>query len=251
VLHYVEHGDGVPLVVLHGAGVDHRDVEAGIEALALPAGYRRIYPDLPGMGTSTAEGLAGNDDVVDALCAFLDHVSPDPVLLAGHSYGGYLARGVAGRRPARVRGLALLCPIGEQTTNVPDLQVVREDPDAWDELDRDQHEAFAGYFVVRTPATARRYRDAVAPGAALADEAALGRIFAEWAVDLGSEPSTAPTLLVAGRRDSVVGYVDTVGLLDSYPHATLAVVDNAGHALIHEQPDVVGALLTDWLTRAR
>ena len=32
VIHYVEHGRGTPLVALHGAGVDHREIEAAIEA---------------------------------------------------------------------------------------------------------------------------------------------------------------------------------------------------------------------------
>jgi pimeloyl-ACP methyl ester carboxylesterase len=45
-VHYVEHGDGVPLVALHGAGVDDREIEAAIEAIAPRGGYRRIYPDL-------------------------------------------------------------------------------------------------------------------------------------------------------------------------------------------------------------
>jgi pimeloyl-ACP methyl ester carboxylesterase len=49
-VHYVEHGSGVPLVALHGAGVDHREIEAAIEAIVPSAGYRRIYPDLPGEG---------------------------------------------------------------------------------------------------------------------------------------------------------------------------------------------------------
>ena len=64
LVHYVEHGGGVPLVALHGAGVDHREIEAAIEAVVPRTGYRRIYPDLPGMGRSTTDGLTCNDDVV-------------------------------------------------------------------------------------------------------------------------------------------------------------------------------------------
>lgn len=64
VVHYVEHGGGVPLLALHGAGVDHREIEAAIEAIVSDPGYRRIYPDLPGMGLSTADDLTCNDDVV-------------------------------------------------------------------------------------------------------------------------------------------------------------------------------------------
>ena len=251
LVHYVDHGVGVPLVALHGAGVDHREIEAAIEAIVPDTGYRRIYPDLPGMGLSTTEGLTCNDDVVTLLCDFIDHVGAGPVMLLGHSYGAYLARGVAARRPDAVLGLALLCPVAERSRSVPDHDVVRRDDDAYDELEPAQRAGFEEYFVLRTQATARRYRDRVVPGAALVDEAALGRIFAGWKVDVGSTSFSAPTLVVAGRRDSVVGYADPAELLERYPHATLAVIEDAGHALMHERPELLAALLGDWFDRAR
>lgn len=251
VVHYVEHGGGVPLVALHGAGVDHREIEAATEAVAPSAGYRRIYPDLPGMGRSTAAGLTCNDDVVTLLGDFLDHLDQGPVMLLGHSYGAYLARGVAAQRPDMVLGVALLCPAAERSRDVPDHDVVRQDAEAYDELEPAQRAGFDDYFVVRTPATARRYRDHVVPGTTLVDEAALGRIFTGWTVDVGSSAFSAPTLIAAGRRDSVVGYTDATELLDSYPHASLAVVEEAGHALMHERPGVLAAFFGDWLERAR
>src|SRR5689334_6578531 len=88
--HAVEHGTGIPLVALHGAGVDHREVEAAVEAVVPDTGYRRIYPDLPGMGRSTADGLSCNDDVVALLGDLIDHLAGGPALLLGHSYGAYL-----------------------------------------------------------------------------------------------------------------------------------------------------------------
>lgn len=250
-VHYAEHGDGVPLVALHGAGVDHREIEAAIEAIVSDGGVRRIYPDLPGMGRSRADGLACNDDVVTLLCGFIDQLGAGPVMLLGHSYGAYLARGVAARRPDIVCGLALLCPVNERSRNVPGHTVVRQDADAFDELEPEQRAGFEEYFVVRTGATARRYRDHVVPGVALVDEAALLRIFAGWTVDTGSSAFAGPALVVAGRRDSVVGYADAIELLEHYPHATLAVIDDAGHAVMHERPDLLAALLGDWLHRAR
>jgi pimeloyl-ACP methyl ester carboxylesterase len=57
-------------------------------------------------------------------------------------------------------------------------------------------------------------------------------------------------VLVAGRLDSTVGYAAAVDLLDHYPHASLAVLDGAGHALPHEQPELLRALLAEWLARA-
>jgi pimeloyl-ACP methyl ester carboxylesterase len=150
-----------------------------------------------------------------------------------------------------VLGLALLCPVAERSRNVPGHDVVRQDADAYDELEPTQRAGFEEYFVVRTQATARRYRDHVAPGAALVDEAALGRIVAGWTVDVGTSASLAPSLVVAGRRDSVVGFADAAELLERYPHATLAILEDAGHALLHERPELVTALIGDWLDRAR
>ncbi len=249
LVHYVEHGDGVPLVALHGAGVDHREIEAAIEGAVACGHYRRIYPDLPGMGRSTTEGLTSNDDVVTLLGDFLDHLGAGPVLLLGHSYGAYLARGVAAQRPDRVLGLALLCPAAERSHDVPDHNVVRQDADAYDELEPAQRAGFDEYFVVRTAATARRYRDHVVAGTSLVDGVALERIFAGWTVDVGAGAFSAPTLIAAGRRDSFAGYSDAMGLLDHYPRATLAVIDGAGHALMHERPELLAALLDDWLAR--
>jgi pimeloyl-ACP methyl ester carboxylesterase len=252
-VHFVEHGTGTPLVALHGAGVDHREIEAAVEAIipGMGLGFRRIYPDLPGMGCSATGSLTCNDDVVKLLGDLIENVAEGPALLLGHSYGAYLARGVAAQRPDVVLGLALLCPVAERSRNVPHHDVVRQDVAAYDELEPAQRNGFDEYFVVRTPATARRYRDHVVPGTTVVDEAALGRIFAGWRVDVGSQIFTAPTLIAAGRRDSVVGYTDATELLERYPRATLAIIEDAGHALMHERPELVAAFLVDWLNRAR
>jgi pimeloyl-ACP methyl ester carboxylesterase len=88
------------------------------------------------------------------------------------------------------------------------------------------------------------------PGTTLVDEAALERIFSGWTIDVGSDTFPAPTLIVAGRRDSSAGYRDTGDLLERYPRATLAVIEDAGHALMHERPELFAPLLVDWLKRS-
>ena len=64
-------------------------------------------------------------------------------------------------------------------------------------------------------------------------------------------PYRRPTLLVTGRQDSTVGYARAWELLEQYPRATFAVLDRAGHALPHEQPELLRALVTEWLDRVR
>lgn len=251
VIHYVEHGEGLPLVALHGVGVDHREFEAALEPLLADSGCRRIYPDLPAMGHSTATGLASNNDVVAALAQFVERTAQAPALVLGHSYGAYLARGIAAQRPDLVAGLALVCPLAEKTGQVAPAEVVVQDDAAYDELEGDQQATFDEYFVVRTPEMARVFRDYAAPGMALVDYTALTEIFTGWPIDMGRHTFSRPTLVAAGIHDTTVGFDDAVHLLELYPRATLVVVDGAGHALLHERPRVIAGLLADWIERAR
>ena len=58
-----------------------------------------------------------------------------------------------------------------------------------------------------------------------------------------------PVTIIAGRLDSVVGYAAAVDLVKEYAQASLAVIEGAGHALPHEKPELLGALLRDWVER--
>ena len=246
VVHYVEHGAGRPVLVLHGAGVDHREAEACFEpVLDGVAGLRRIYPDLPGMGRTVApDTLRSADDVLDVLLAFADEVTGGTAyLLIGHSAGAYYAQAMAARRPARVVGLALACPLTSGLRDVPEHRVVAGSGEIGDD-------GFRSYFVIQTSEMLERYERYVAPAAALADQAALERIGERWVLTPDDAPAYAgPALVVAGRLDSTVGYAAATDLVDHYPHASLAVVDDAGHALPHEQPELLRALVAEWLAR--
>ena len=245
-VHYVEHGEGAPVLVLHGAGVDHREVEACFEpALGAYGGLRRIYPDLPGMGrTSSPPALRSADDVLDLLLGFGDEiVGQERALLVGHSAGAYYAQGFAARRPDRVAGLALVCPVLAGVRDVPDHHALVTGDDLGDD-------GFRDYFVVQTPAMLERYEQYVAPAVLLADAAAMERIGQRWELTGPEGPAYGgPTLIVAGRQDSTVGYAAAADLLARYPRATLAVLDGAGHAMPHELPELLAELLRDWLAR--
>jgi pimeloyl-ACP methyl ester carboxylesterase len=258
-VHYAQHGGGTPVLALHGAGVDHREVMAALEPLfAGRPGYRRIYPDLPGMGHTPAPGtIDSNDAVVELLLGLVDAViGQEAFLLVGHSYGGFLARAVANRRPGQVAGLALLCSTdGQGAKDERPRHVVLH---AAEELDLDGvlgpelAAEFRDYLVVHTPETLRRFQETVAPGMALVDQAALERVFARWALRTPPEQGPLyanPTLILAGRQDATVGYAGSWRLLEHYPRATIAVLDRAGHALLHEQVELLTALLAEWLDR--
>jgi pimeloyl-ACP methyl ester carboxylesterase len=249
-VHYVAQGEGSPVLVLHGAGVDHREVMACLDPVFDAfTGYRRIYLDLPGMGRTPApETIRSADDVLDVLLAFIDGVIGDrPLLVAGHSAGGYYAQAIAGRRPEQVVGLALLCPLLAGIHDVPKHEVTYRSGNIGSDEFRD-------YFTVQTAETLDRYERYVQPAARLADLSALARIGERWELTTRPRekaPYRCPTLLVTGRQDSTVGYSRAWEMLEQYPRATFAVLDGAGHALPHEQPELLRALVTEWLDRVR
>jgi pimeloyl-ACP methyl ester carboxylesterase len=257
-VHFVDHGSGTPVLALHGVGVDHRELAGALEPVfADRPGYRRIYPDLPGMGgTPAPETVNGSDDVVEVLLGLVEALTGGrPFLVVGQSYGGYLAGAIANRRPGQAAGLALICPLlgaAGAGAAVPEHVVLHAAGDLDGILDPTLEAEFRDYFTVQTPETLRRFQDQVAPGMALADRPALERIFQRWELDTAPEqgpPYANPTLILVGRQDATVGYAGAWRLLEHYPRATFAVLDRAGHALPHEQQGLLAALLGEWLDR--
>jgi pimeloyl-ACP methyl ester carboxylesterase len=262
-VHYAEEGSGTPVVALHGWFVDHRLMSGILEPLFRERpGYRRVYPDLPGMGRTPApNGLVeSSDDMLDVALGLIDGVigEDEEFLLLGLSHGGYLARAVANRRPRQVAGLALICPLGSEVmglgSELPEHVVLHSSGGLSGILDPALEEQLPAYLVVQTPETLRRFQEREGPGLALADMPALDRIQENWALREEPEngaPYEKPALIVAGRQDSVVGYAAAWGWLGHYPRATFAVLDRAGHGLPHEQPGLLDALLGEWLERVR
>jgi pimeloyl-ACP methyl ester carboxylesterase len=155
-----------------------------------------------------------------------------------------------------VLGLALICPIGTAVEHaertVPEHQVLRPDPELLDSLDDRLAEEFAEGSVVQTPEILRRFRAEIMSGLDIRDRDAMARIRQRWQFDTTPESGTPyqrPTLILAGRQDSSVGYLDQFALLPHYPRASFAVLDVAGHNLQIEQPGLFDTLVLDWLDR--
>ncbi|HYI06336.1 MAG TPA: alpha/beta hydrolase [Reyranella sp.] len=261
---YEEHGEGRPILLLHGWTMDRRVEIFDYEKIfATRPGWRRIYPDLPGMGRSVAKaGLFGQDDVLEALLAFIDRVLPDGrFALAGTSLGAYLARAIAARRRSRIAGLLLRVPCifaEDARRTLPPFQAVVADDAFMASLDADDR-AYLGDLLIQTPAYAealKHKRDAVVQPAIQATAPLANEIRTDpkrygFSFDLIEAEKTfdEPTLIIVGRRDTTVGYRDAWSILDSYPRATFVALDRADHGWPMETSNLLPALIDDWLTR--
>lgn len=252
-LAYEAVGTGMPILALHGAYSARGEVRAFLEPMIGSLPVRRVYIDLPGHGESRpSSGVRQPDDVLDLVDLVLaEEVPTGRFLLLGHSFGAHFARAIAARHPHRVAGLALICPALPGEQRVPPVSVVRDDRVTAD-LEPDQRDDFEGYFVVRTADTLERFRAAVLPVMGEVDEQTV-----EHALTAGphrADPDAvaldAPTLVLSARHDHWVGWERQERLGDLYPRATVVTVGDAGHALPHERPGLVSALLSDWLSTA-
>ncbi|MFI8633620.1 alpha/beta fold hydrolase [Microbacterium sp. NPDC077663] len=122
VIAYADSGDhGVPVVLTHGAGLDHSMFEVQAAAL-IDHGYRVIVWDMRGHGQSTlADGarFAARDAPGD-LDALLLECRTERAILVGHSLGGNVVQAFAREHPDRVRGIIVI----DSTWNVGPLSMV-------------------------------------------------------------------------------------------------------------------------------
>jgi pimeloyl-ACP methyl ester carboxylesterase len=253
-IHYEAFGEGRPLVALHGWPLDRRSMVSDLEPLfARREGWRRIYPDLPGMGETPSAGwITNQDQVLDVVLGFIDHVIPDQrFVLAGYSVGGYVARGVVYRRAASMDGLLLMAP-AMMDDDLPERVVLVEDPVLIAELEPDEAQSFQDGAVVQSQACFEAARATLFPAFEVADHAFLSRLHESrfsFDVDALPEPFAGSALIVTGRQDFVRGYRGAWGILEDLTRGTFAVLDRAGHRLTIEQRGLFDALANEWLDR--
>lgn len=256
-------GSGKPILLLHGYHVDHRLMSGCMEPVFQKLeGYKRIYIDLPGMGKTKGEQWIVNSDcMLNVVLDFINEIIPtERFLLAGESYGGYLARGILHKMADRIDGLFLLCPaitMDEKERDTPPHTVLMRNEALLSQLEQSEAEGFDLFQVIQSEKIWHRYRDEVLSGVKLADNDFLQRILDENNGSFSFNPNDfkeiygRPVLILLGRQDWCVGYKNAWNILDNYPRAAFAVLDSAGHNLQLEQEELFHSFVTEWLTRVR
>lgn len=255
---YESYGTGRPIVMLPGRPSDHHIMERFMEPLfAQRDGWQRIYPDLPGTGLTSCQGLLPtHDQMLDTMLAFIDKVIPGQrFVLVGLSYGGYMARGVLSRRAELIDGLMLCAPQVKADltrTPLPPRTTVVENPALVARLDPNAAQLVKILVVAQTPTVIETLPTLLAE-VQRSDETFNDLLETAPAASFEAHPQTTPfvrpTLIVTARQDHICGYRDAWELLDNYPRATFAVLDQAGHLINSEQDKLCRSLMHEWLDR--
>jgi pimeloyl-ACP methyl ester carboxylesterase len=231
------HGDGPPVVLLHGAFAGASSWAAQAPALA-GAGYRVHVPERRGHAhTGDVDGPLSYGVMADDTAAYLDRVVGGPAHLVGWSDGAVVGLLVAQRRPDLVDRLVLVGQYynasGKVSGGLTDQlgaggdQVMAFLRTEYDQVSPDGPD----HFPVVYAKTMRM----------LASEPEL---------DLASLAAVAaPTLVLQGDRDEVT-LEHGAAVAAALPDGRLAVLPGT-HALPVEAPAVVNALLVWFLAGAR
>lgn len=252
-MYYEEYGSGRPFFGLHGLPLDHRHMVHEYEPLFdNRTGWRRIYPDMPGMGQTPAPDWITNiDQMLDVLVAFIDAVAPEErFIAAGTSFGGAMARGLVQRRGSHMDGVMLNVGKGDRGKyQSPGHRVIHEDPAFLSALQ--PGEDIVDMLAVQSLEALQAVRTYYGPAAAIANPALINRLMPdlftfdrEW-----MQTFDAPALILAGRFDTRCGYKSAFDLLDQYTRATYAALDRASHALVMEENGLFLELGRNWLDR--
>jgi alpha-beta hydrolase superfamily lysophospholipase len=108
-IHYIEDGNGTPIIFCHGARFNARTYEeTGTIQTAVDAGYHAISVDFPGYGKS--ENLS--TDLFTFISEFMNAIKLEQAVILGASMGGEAVVGFATKYPAKVKALILVGAVG-------------------------------------------------------------------------------------------------------------------------------------------
>lgn len=213
-LYFEVHGNGPPLLLLHGFTGSSQDWKAVADAWS--SEFQLIVPDLRGHGRSgtLSQPFRHQDAAADVL-ALLDHLQIGTVRGLGISGGGNVLLHMATQQPERVEAMVLV--------------------------------SATPYFPAQARSIMRQYADSLAeeqwtilrrshPGGDEQIRALLESTtaFADSYDDMAFTPPhlatiQARTLIVQGDRDPLYPVDLSVEMAHAIPRASLWIVPNAGH----------------------
>lgn len=232
--------DAVPLVLLHGL-TSHSHVWDSMVA-TFAESYHVLALDLRGHGDSGwADPPAyGYADYAGDLAAWLDHLALPPVVLLGHSMGGYVGAVYAAQHPARVRALILMdvlteIPPEELAAGHKRAQQPQREYATLDEL-------LGRFSLGETGASPELLR---ALGKQSAHQLANGRwalkfdrrVLAYAPIDWGVvDHLQVPTLVLRGEHSPLMPRAAARQIAERIPQGQFAEVAAAGHYVFLDSP---------------
>lgn len=237
---YVEQGEGIPLVLLHGLMGGLSNFSALTDYFS-QRGYKVYIPKLPIYSlpvlTTNVSGIA------KFVNSFIKDIVKQPATLIGNSLGGHVGLVVSHKFPNQVNSLVLTGSSGLYEKSFGETFPKRGD---YEYVKKKSEEVFYDPKVATKEIVDEVY-------SVLNDRAkALKTVYIarsamkhNMAADLPNIKQ--PVLLIWGKQDNVTPPEVAVEFNKLLPNATLHWIDKCGHAPMMEHPDLFNEILHNWL----
>jgi non-heme chloroperoxidase len=260
-IYYEDHGEGRPVILIHGYPLNGRSWEKQHRVL-LGAGYRVIAYDRRGFGNSSQPTVGYDYDTFAAdLNALIEHLDLSDVALVGFSMGtGEVTRYLGRYGSARVSKAALLGAIP------PFLLKTDDNPEG---VDQSVFDGIRAAVVADRPAYFKAFLDDfynvdVLGGTRISEQAwqasfnvavaaspfAADACVPTWLTDFRADlpKIDVPTLLVHGDADRILPFDATAKRLPGLiADLKLVVVEGGPHNIAWTHPEIVNKELLDFL----
>jgi pimeloyl-ACP methyl ester carboxylesterase len=248
-IYYEVHGEGEPLVLVHGGTATSRAWASHLPAFT--EHFQVFAPDSRGHGrTDNPKGELGYRLMADDVAALVGALGLQTPLVLGYSDGGQIALELGMHYPGLARALVLggtqLSFSGVYLEATRDLLGIAEGEEVDPErLEREQPD-FVGYLR-------EAHRHVYGPEYWKTHVRLIASLWLTplryTSQDLGAV--TDPVLILSGDRDEGVSTEESVEMFRLLPHAELAIAPGSDHSFIEAKVDLFDALALDFLLRHR
>jgi 3-oxoadipate enol-lactonase len=256
-LGYVDVGEGMPIILIHGLFLDHTAFAEQIDTFK--DRHRIVAIDIHGHGTSSVlDRPISLDEMAADYYDLVQQVGIQQAIWGGVSLGGMTSLRIAIRHPETVLGLLLLNTNAAQgaAKKVPSLDGLNAPLTMrflWHTKFLKQKVLEAGLFGRTTLAThpelTQHWVDRMKPIEGISMKHAIEAVLsADSILDLLSAIDI-PTIIGAGKEDTVLPIVASQQINQRIRNSKGVEIDKCGHSSSIERPEIVTQLLAELLAQ--
>jgi pimeloyl-ACP methyl ester carboxylesterase len=236
-IYYEEYGQGMPLILLSGGGLERsiKDFENCIPGLAKH--YRVIAPDTPGQGKSEQADTLTYEILLEFTSRLIDSLKIDSAYVMGWSDGGIIGILLAEKRSDKIRKvIAVGANNGLRRAISPDIPIDSVHPMTLDYFEKVNKELVERYTNTLPAKDWKKYmNDAnamVYQKESYFSDSIYGRI-------------NVPVMIVLGDRDDII-IEHGLEMHRLIMGSQFCILPNTTHEVFSEKPDLINKIATDF-----
>jgi pimeloyl-ACP methyl ester carboxylesterase len=239
-VYYEIHGDGIPLVMIHGSLCRHH---LWHHQQPLSKQAQLVLLDLPGHGESEPlDGVITVHRLADTVAEFVEKLELGQFVPVGHSLGGAIAIQLALSYPHMIRGLVLVGTGAKLGVLPAILEGLQSDYPAAINLTIGQL-GFAPKADSKVIEEVKLECLRCNPRIGYLDFVACN----EFDMRTRIPEIKVPTLILVGNNDQLTPVKWSQYLANNIPTSTLQIIKDAGHFVMTEQPSQLNKAITSFL----